>query len=170
MNETVVTVCGNLAADPEHIRTDAGLDIVKFRIGCSPRVFDKGSQQFVDGPTSWYTVSAFRSLGLNCMASLNRGERVVVTGRLKVSQWTNDEKQRTYTNADIDATAVGHDLTWGTTSFQRVVRTERIERPGQDESDAMSERLAERWAQGEDLPRVDADGVIHDPEEEPARV
>lgn len=168
MNETIVTVCGNLAADPEHRRLDDGTDIANFRIGTSPRRFQDG--QFVDGPTSWYQVSAWGGLALNCLESLSRGQRVIVTGSLRVRPWSklaDDGTEIHGKSVDIRANAVGHDLMWGTTTYRRVVRAERVEQPGQEEADELSDEISARF---EGLSRVDVDGVIHDPEEEPARV
>ncbi len=167
MNDTIVTICGNLGADPEHRRLDDGTDIASFRVGTSARRYVDG--QFVDGPTSWYQVSAWGGLALNCIESLSRGQRVIVQGSLRVREWRKlDEngKEVPGRSVDLRAVAVGHDLVWGTTTYRRVVRTERIEHPAQEEADALADEAAARY---EDM-RVDADGVIHDPEDEPARV
>ena len=167
LNETIVTICGNLAATPEHKRLSDGSDVVNFRIASTPRQYSDG--QYVDGPTSWYQVSAWGSIGLNCVASLRKGQRVIVQGRLRIRQWSkvdDDGNEQLGRSADIKAYAVGHDLAWGTSEFKRVVRAEKIEHPGQEEADALADEMAARQ---EDLPRVDADGVILE-EGEPARV
>ena len=154
--DNIVTVCGNLVADPRYRRTDDGLDICSFRIGATPRRFDRATQAWVDGPTSWFSVTAWRALATNCAASLRRGERVVVQGRLRTRDWTSDEG-RTGTSVEIDALAVGHDLTWGTTSFTRVVRTEKLDVPGREEADALVDE-----EEGRSALRADADGVLVD--------
>jgi single-strand DNA-binding protein len=71
----------------------------------------------VDNGTNWYTVTAFRQLALNTNSSLRKGERVVVSGRLRMRDWTAGE--RAGTSIEIDADAIGHDLSWGTASFTR---------------------------------------------------
>jgi single-strand DNA-binding protein len=73
--------------------------------------------------TNWYTISAFRQLGINCAASIDKGDRVLVTGRLRIREWENDE--HTGTTIDIEADAIGHDLSWGTSTFSRTISTSR---------------------------------------------
>ena len=155
-NDNIVTVCGNLAADPRRVRTDDGLEICSFRIGATPRRFDRATQAWVDGPTSWFSVTTWRALAANCAASLHRGERVVVSGRLRTRDWTTDEG-RSGTSVEIDAFAVGHDLTWGTSTFSRVVRTERLDVPGREDADGLVDEV-----EGRSPLRADADGVLVD--------
>lgn len=157
--DNIVTVCGNVVADPRYRRTDDGLDICSFRIGATPRRFDRGVQQWVDGPTSWFSVTAWRGLAANCAVSLHRGERVVVQGRLRTRDWTTEDG-KSGTSVEIDAVAVGHDLTWGTTSFTRVVRTEKLDVPGREEADELVDDV-----EGRGRLRADADGVVVDEEE-----
>lgn len=160
MNETIVTVRGNLAADPEHRRLSDGSDVVNFRVGSTTRHFS--NNEYVDGPTSWYNVSAWRHLGLNCVESLRKGQPVVVQGRLRVRQWSDldaNGAERSGTSVNIEAITVGHDLALGTSQYRRVLRAERLERPGQDELDETLDRMAGRRA-----PVADADGVVVEPE------
>lgn len=79
------------------------------------RRLDKGLDKWVDGPTSWYRVSALRTLGQHAFESLRKGQRVVVVGKLKLRSWEAGDKQGV--SAEIDAEAVGHDLRWGTSDF-----------------------------------------------------
>lgn len=110
-------VSGIIATTPRHITTSEGLSITSFRLASTQRRFDKGKQQWVDNDTNWYTVVAFRQLADNASASLNKGDRIVANGRLKVRNWQNDEKSGTA--IEIEADALGHDLLWGTTVFER---------------------------------------------------
>lgn len=73
---------------------------------------------------NWYTVTVFRQLALNCNVSLDKGQRVLVTGRLKIRGWENGE--RSGTTVEIEAEALGHDLAWGTTAFTRSVSAATI--------------------------------------------
>lgn len=116
MSDTI-TVTGNIATDPEHKVTQGGLSITTFRVASSQRRFDRQSERWVDSGTNWYTVSTYRGLADHAFQSLRKGDRVLLTGRLRVRQWENGTKQGT--SVDVDAEAIGHDLLWGTTVFQR---------------------------------------------------
>ena len=113
----ILAVSGIVATTPRHIVTSEGLAITSFRLASTQRRFDKGQAQWVDIDTNWYTVVAFRQLALNAHSSLNKGDRVVASGRVKVRNWENDEKSGTA--IEIEADALGHDLLWGTSSFER---------------------------------------------------
>jgi len=116
----LITVTGNLAADPERRSTAGGDAVVAFRIGSTQRRYDKESNSWVDAYTNWYHVSAFRTLAEHALQSLRKGDRVIVTGTLRLRTWENDS--RSGVSADIDAHAVGPDLRWGTTVFTRTGR------------------------------------------------
>ncbi len=88
----------------------------------TPRRRDRETQLWTDGPTSFYTVWAWRTLATNLAASVAIGEPLVVHGRLKVREEERDGGRRTF--VDVEAVAVGHDLSRGTAAFRRVVRTE----------------------------------------------
>ncbi|MFE1644966.1 single-stranded DNA-binding protein [Microbacterium sp. P01] len=116
MSDTI-TVTGNIATDPELKHTPAGIPIVTFRVASSQRRFDKSTSSWVEGSTNWYSVSAFRGLADHAHRSLRKGNRVVLTGRLKIREWDTGAKKGT--TAEIEVDAIGHDLLWGTTVFQR---------------------------------------------------
>lgn len=112
-----ITIVGNLAGEPRHTQTPSGIPITTFRIASSQRRFDRTSEKWIDGETNWFSVSAFRALAVNAAASLHKGERVVVSGRLRIRAWEKGE--RSGITAEIDAEAIGHDLLWGTSTFER---------------------------------------------------
>jgi single-strand DNA-binding protein len=114
-----ITLTGLVATHPRHLVTTEGLTITTFRLASSQRRFDRAQERWVDGDTNWYTITAFRQLAVNSAGSVHKGERVVVTGRLRIREWDNGE--RTGINVDIEADALGHDLTWGTASFTRTI-------------------------------------------------
>jgi single-strand DNA-binding protein len=118
MSDTI-TITGLIATTPRHVVTAEGLPITSFRLASSQRRFDKSADKWVDASTNWYTISAFRQLAINAVPSLSKGDRVVVTGRLRVRDWQNDD--RTGTTVEIEAESIGHDLFWGTASFTRTV-------------------------------------------------
>lgn len=117
MNESMVTFQGWLGAD---VRTrQAGDSVVAwFRVASTPRRFQRSTGEWVNGPTQWYTVNAWRALGEHCVESLRRGDPVVVHGRLTQSSWVNNDGMEV-TSLDVDAVFVGHDLNRGTTRFTK---------------------------------------------------
>ena len=120
MSDTI-TVRGLVATTPRHIVTSEGLGITSFRLAQATRRFDRDSGSWVDSETQWFTVSAFRSLAINTFESIKKGERVIVTGVLKIREWENGE--RTGTTVEITADAIGHDLNRGTSVFTRTAAT-----------------------------------------------
>lgn len=118
----IITITGIVATDPRHIVTQAGLDIANFRLASAQRRYDSESQKWVEGETNWYTVTGFRQLAVGVTESIRRGERVIVTGKLRIRAWETEDKSGT--NVEIDADAIGHDLTWGTTVYTRTPRAE----------------------------------------------
>ncbi len=119
MNETYVTIVGNVVEKPVRRVTKAGAPFVTFRLASTVRRPD-GDGGYVDAGTSFVNVCAFRRLALNVDASLDRGHPVLVHGRLRVRQWASGESSGT--SVDVDATHIGHDLTRGQTRFDRGAR------------------------------------------------
>lgn len=117
----IVSITGLIATTPRHVVTAEGLPITSFRLASSQRRFDKSADKWVDASTNWYTVTAFRQLAINAVPSVSKGDRIIVTGRLRVRDWQNDD--RTGTSVEIEAESIGHDLFWGTASFTRTVGT-----------------------------------------------
>lgn len=120
-----LTLTGLIATTPRHIVTAEGLAITSFRLASQQRRFDKETQAWADADTNWYTVTAFRELAINSAQSLNKGDRVVTVGRLKVKEWSNED--RSGTSVEVEAESLGHDLHWGTSAYQRVSRSEEPE-------------------------------------------
>jgi single-strand DNA-binding protein len=101
-------------------------------MAASHRRFDRTANKWVDGETNWFTVTAFRQLAINAAGSISKGERVLVTGKLRVRDWDNGE--RAGTSVEIEAEALGHDLTWGTSTFMRTVLVREPD-PSDEESE-----------------------------------
>jgi single-strand DNA-binding protein len=112
-----ITLTGLVGSEPRVVTTAEGLAITSFRLASSQRRFDRGQDKWVDGDTNWYTVTTFRQLAANSAVSVKKGDRVVVSGRLKIREWSAGEKKGT--NVDVEAEALGHDLSWGTAAFSR---------------------------------------------------
>ena len=115
----LMTVSGLIATTPRHLITQDGLPITSFRLASSYRRFDKDLNKWVDGETNWYTITAFKQLAINLAGSFSKGERVLITGKLRVRDWDNGE--RAGTSVEIEAESAGHDLQWGTAVFTRTV-------------------------------------------------
>lgn len=119
MSDTI-TITGNVATAPDNKRTQSGLSITSFRVASGQRRYDSATGTWIEAGTNWYNVSAFRGLADHAFESLKRGDRVVLTGRLRLRQWDNGVKQGM--SADIEADAIGHDLRWGTTVYTKAER------------------------------------------------
>lgn len=116
MTDTI-TLTGLVATEPKNVTTHEGLAITSFRLASTQRRYDRAKQSWVDGDTNWYTVTAFRRLASNSAASIVKGQRVLVTGRLRLREWESGD--RTGLAVEVEADAIGHDLTWGTSIFSR---------------------------------------------------
>lgn len=112
-----ITVIGNIATEPEQRRTGSGIPVTTFRIASSQRYRDPQSGEWVDGTTNWYRICVFRSLGENAFASLRKGQRVIVEGKLRVKEWEAGGKKGI--EVEVDADAIGPDLKWGTAVFHK---------------------------------------------------
>lgn len=117
MNETMVTVVGNVATTPVFREVPSGA-LTRFRLAVTARRWDREKQLWLDGHTNFFTVLAWRGLAHNLSSSLSVGDPVVVHGRLRVRE--EERGGQHWTSVDIDAVAVGHDMTRGTSAFRRV--------------------------------------------------
>jgi len=122
MNETYVTISGNVVGDPVVRSTRANVPFVTFRVASTVRRVDSKSGDYIDAGTNFVNVTAFRSLGVNLANSLHKGEPVIVYGRMRINQWDNGE--RSGTTVEVDAYNVGHDLSRGQSTFVRVARSQ----------------------------------------------
>ena len=122
MNETLVTLQGNLGG-PVRLRAAGDTVVASFRLACTPRRYQRGSDTWSDDETQWFTVNTWRGLADNCAASLQTGDAVFVTGRMALHTWVGSDgvEKQTW---EVTATAVGHDLNRGTSRFTRPARPE----------------------------------------------
>lgn len=111
-----ITIVGNIATVPERRTTSGGIPVASFRVA-SPRRHRDQSGTWVDDEPNWYAVSAFRQLAEHALASFRKGERVIVTGALTLRKWESANSKGM--DAEIEASACGHDLLWGTSAFSR---------------------------------------------------
>lgn len=117
MTDTI-TLRGLVATTPKHLVTSEGLPITSFRLASTTRRFDRATSSWIDGDTNWYTITAFRQLAVNTQQSIAKGQRIIVTGVLRIRDWEAGE--RNGTTVEVDADTIGHDLAWGTAAFTRV--------------------------------------------------
>ncbi|MFC9300927.1 single-stranded DNA-binding protein [Streptomyces albidoflavus] len=143
MNETMVTVVGNVATAPVY-RESAHGPMARFRMAATPRRWDRERQTWTDGPTSFFTIWTTRQLASNVTASVTVGEPVIVQGRLRVRETERGGQQ--WTTAEIDAASVGHDLTRGTAAFRRVRKPVGTWPGGTATGDSRSAAAAQRAA------------------------
>jgi single-strand DNA-binding protein len=134
VNETVMTIVGNVASEVRFVRTEHDLAIASFRIASTERRYDRGIG-WVDGETNFLTVTCFRSLAEHVASSVAKGQPVIVTGRLRVRNWKKDERQGI--SVEVEASTVGHDLARGTSMFLRAERPSAAAVPGRPEADEL---------------------------------
>ena len=118
--QSTLTVTGFVGSSVRFsVGKEGGVPYASFRLGSTQRVFDRGAQAYRDTPTQWYTVKVWRHVATNVVQSLRKGEPVVVTGKLRTQEWVNPEGS--HTTLVIEATALGHDLVFGTTRLERTL-------------------------------------------------
>ncbi|MEU3353785.1 single-stranded DNA-binding protein [Streptomyces sp. NPDC037389] len=89
--ETPITVIGNLTGEPELKYTTAGQALARFTIASTPRTFDRESNQWKDGTSTFFRCAAWRSLAEHIAGSLPKGSRVVASGRIRQHDWQTPE-------------------------------------------------------------------------------
>ncbi len=101
--DTPITVVGNLVADPELRFTPSGQPVATFRVASTPRVMDRQSNEWKDGDSLFLTCNVWRQAAENVAESLQRGMRVIVTGRLKQRNYeTKEGEKRTVYEIEVD--------------------------------------------------------------------
>ncbi|MFY9867824.1 MAG: single-stranded DNA-binding protein [Trebonia sp.] len=101
--DTPITVVGNLVADPELRFTASGQPVATFRIASTPRIRDNATNEWKDGDSLFLTCNVWRQAAENVAESLQRGMRVIVTGRLKQRNYeTKEGEKRTVYEVEVD--------------------------------------------------------------------
>ena len=125
--ETVITIVGNLTADPELRTTSNGGTVANFSIAATPRVYDRQSDPWVDGDALFLRCTAWRDLAEHCANSLAKGMRVIAQGRLRQRSYqTQDGSQRTVIELQVDE--IGPSLRYATAQVTRA-DSQRSTRP-----------------------------------------
>jgi single-strand DNA-binding protein len=121
--ETLITLVGNLTADPELRFTPAGVAVANFRVASTPRTFDKASGEWRDGDTLFLACNVWRQAAENVAESLAKGTRVVLTGRLKQRSYeTREGETRTVFEVDVDE--IGPSLRSASAHVQKASRAQ----------------------------------------------
>jgi single-strand DNA-binding protein len=117
--EAHISLTGYVATQPVVRLVKEGVTNVSMRVAWTPRRQDRTSGEWVDTNTSYATVYCWRKLATNAAISLRKGDPVALQGRVSVREF-QDREGRPRTSVEIDATSIGHDLTRGVATFQRV--------------------------------------------------
>jgi len=117
VNDTLVTVVGNVVDTPRRYRPENGSPVTNFRLASTARRYDTRSQEFVDAGTFWIDVECWNDLSGNVSGSVSKGDPVIVHGALTTHSWESEGGRRSLPR--IKATAVGPNLARGTAAFVR---------------------------------------------------
>jgi single-strand DNA-binding protein len=117
--DVIVTVVGNITADPELRFTQSGAAVANFTVVKNNRT--KQGDQWVDGEPDFYRVNVWRTLAENVSESLRKGDRVIVSGKLQSRSYETREGEKR-TSWEITADAVGPDLRWATAQVRKADR------------------------------------------------
>ena len=116
--ETIITVVGNLTADPELRYTQNGLPVANFTIASTPRNFDRQANEWKDGEALFLRASVWREFAEHVAGSLTKGSRVIATGRLKQRSYeTKEGEKRTAIELEVDE--IGPSLRYATAQVTR---------------------------------------------------
>ncbi len=120
--ETPITVVGNLTADPELRFTPSGAAVANFTVASTPRTFDRQTNDWKDQETLFLNCSVWRQAAENAAESLQRGMRVIVSGRLKARSYETREGEKR-TVFEIDVEEVGPSLKMATAKVTKTSRS-----------------------------------------------
>lgn len=119
--DTILTIIGNLVADPELRFTPAGAAVANFTVASTPRTYDKNKNEWVDGDALFMRCNIWREAAENAAESLTRGSRVIVSGRLKQRSYeTREGEKRTVVELEVDE--IGPSLKYATAKVNKADR------------------------------------------------
>ena len=135
--ETIITVVGNLTADPELRYTQNGLPVANFTIASTPRSFDRAANEWKDGEALFLRASVWREFAEHVAGSLTKGMRVIATGRLKQRSY-QDREGNNRTAIELEVDEIGPSLRYATAQVTRAA--------GGNASSAPAAPADEPWA------------------------
>ncbi|KXI18960.1 single-strand binding family protein [Gardnerella vaginalis] len=115
--QATITMSGYVSADPIEFGRNGGTTACSLRIANTPSYYHAEEKHWVDKPTTWMTVKAYRNLASNVLQSVHKGDAIVVCGILNTEAWQKDGSD--YSRVILEASAIGHDLNRGTTQFTK---------------------------------------------------
>jgi single-strand DNA-binding protein len=142
--ETIITVVGNLTADPELRYTQNGLPVANFTIASTPRNFDRASGEWKDGEALFLRASVWREFAEHVAGSLMKGMRVIATGRLRQRSYETKEGERR-TSIELEIDEIGPSLRYATAQVTRAARPQG--QGGQHAQQYAQSPAQDQWAQ-----------------------
>ncbi|MBW3087988.1 single-stranded DNA-binding protein [Bifidobacterium sp. 82T24] len=115
--QSQIVITGNVGREPTRLGAQGSTPMCTFRLASTRSFWNRRTRQWQESPTTWITVKAFRSLALNVMQSVKKGDAVIVVGDLVTETWERDGAQRSA--IAIEAAYIGHDLNRGASMFVR---------------------------------------------------
>lgn len=140
--ETSITLIGNLVAVPELRYTSAGVAVCNFTVASTPRSFDKRTNEWVDGTPLFMRCSLWREAAENVTSSLAKGARVIVTGDLKVNNYTDKEDNKR-TSIEMNVEEIGPSLRFAEATVRRATKAD---------SAPASQQRGGQWSNDSDEP------------------
>src|SRR5499427_2753728 len=120
--DTAITIAGNLVDDPELRYTPTGQAVANFRVASTPRFLDRQTNEWKDGEPLFLTCNVWRQAAENVAESLQRGARVIVTGRLRQRSYeTREGEKRSVMELEVDE--IGPSLKYATAKVQKMQRS-----------------------------------------------
>jgi len=143
--ETIITVVGNLTADPELRYTQSGLAVANFTIASTPRSFDKASNDWKDGEALFLRCSVWREFAEHVSGSLTKGARVIATGRLTQRAYETKEGEKR-TSIELQVDEIGPSLRYATAQVTRASRDNQHAGGAATQQSAPVAPQGEQWA------------------------
>lgn len=156
--ETIITIVGNLTAEPEMRTTSAGTSVVGFTIASTPRTFNKQTGQFEDGQALFIRCSVWRDMADHVAQSLHKGMRVIAQGRLEQNEYT-DQQGNKRTSIQMQVDEIGPSLRYATAQVQRTTPPQQngYQQQGGYQPQAQTVQYAQQRQQPPSIPGVGTD-------------
>jgi len=144
--ETILTVVGNLTADPELRYTSTGLAVANMTIASTPRTFDRASNEWKDGEALFLRASCWREFAEHVAGTLTKGSRVIAQGRLRQRSYETKEGEKR-TSMELEVDEIGPSLRYATAQITRAPRDGSAPRAAQQSSGGtVGATTGEPWA------------------------